>query len=253
MQKRIIVILILSILLIFVSGVALAGINRAVSLFLLADYSSTIQQCKGLIAQGASRNELSQGYLLLGLSQMKEGQLDAARMSLRILIRNFPKDELVQRAHLALGDTYFLEGDFQQALKIYSDILKYYPKSDIVSLVYFRSGQTNLKLGNWYNARRYLKKAKKEFPVSLVSDLASRLLEYEYFFTIQVGSFKDYARAKSLAHKLSTEGHNSYITQVNLKGDMFYRVRIGKLSKRKEAVNLKNELSRQGYPTIIYP
>lgn len=254
MQKGIIFIFVLFAISIFSPNLFAAETEEATGLFLLADYAAVIQECKkGIISPLAKPDEIEYSYFLLGLSQMKEGKLDEARTSLGILIRNFPKSELVQRAHLALADTYFLEENFEVAVKIYSDILRNYPNSGLMSLVYFRLGQTNLKLGHWQEARRYLRKTKDKFPVSLVSGLAARLLEYEYFFTIQVGSFKDYKRAKSLTNELVAKDYDSYIIEIKVDNDRFYRVKVGKLSSRKEAIQLKERLSRQGYPAIICP
>ncbi|MBL7132064.1 MAG: tetratricopeptide repeat protein [Candidatus Omnitrophica bacterium] len=254
MQKRIIAIFALAILLVLNSNLSATEIDKATGLFLLDDYDSVNRECKSIIINPSSRrDEIEYSYFLLGLSQMKEGRLDEARDSFRILIRNFPKSELVQKTHLALADTYFLEENFESALKIYSDILSRYPNSDLMSLIYFRLGQVNLKLGNWQDVRRYLKMAKDKVPNSLVSGFAKRLLGYEYFFTIQVGSFKDYKRAKSLTNELVTKDYDCYIMEAKVDNDRFYRVRVGKLSSRKEAIQLKERLSRQGYPVIIYP
>jgi len=254
MQKRIMFIFVLFIVLFFSLNLFAAEIEETTGLFLLGDYDSAIRDCRSIIINPSSRRDgIEHSYFLLGLSQMKEGKLDEARDSFRILIRNSPKGELVRRAHLALADTYFLEENFKAALKIYSDILTHYPKSDLISLVYFRLGQVNLKLGNWQDARRYLKMTKDKAPNSLVSGFAKRLLGYEYFFTIQIGSFKDYKRAKSLTNELVEKDYDSYIMEARVDNDKFYRVRIGKLSSRKEAVQLKERLFRQGYPAIIYP
>ena len=228
-------------------------IDRATGLFLLSDYAATIQECKSLIVQGGSAQVIMQSYFLLGLSQMKEGKLHEARMNFRVLLRDFPKNKLAVRVHSALADTYFMEGNFQEALKIYEGILRSYPETDNISLIYIRLGQANLKLGNWQQSQIYLSKAKTEFSNTAISELAEKFLKYDSFFSVQVGSFRNYKGAKDTADKLSAKGYGSYIAEAMIDKDRVYRVRVGKLSTRQEAIDLKNDLSYQGYPTIIYP
>lgn len=69
--------------------------------------------------------------------------------------------------------------------------------------------------------------------------------------TIQVGAFKEIENAQRLKQALSLKFRNVYITEKILKGDTFYRVRIGKFRDYNEAYNLAKSMGQEGYKVII--
>lgn len=64
-------------------------------------------------------------------------------------------------------------------------------------------------------------------------------------WSVQVNATKDEAVADSLVKQLQGRGYNSYIVRVNLQGDTWYRVRVGKFPTMAAAtavvMRLKNE------------
>lgn len=69
--------------------------------------------------------------------------------------------------------------------------------------------------------------------------------------TIQVGAFKDYENALRLKQALSLKYSNVYISKANVKGDIYYRVRIGRFIKYEDAFSLAKSMGQEGYPVII--
>lgn len=70
-------------------------------------------------------------------------------------------------------------------------------------------------------------------------------------YTIQVGSFKGLDNAKRLKMGLDLRYLGVYITEVEVKGGMYYRVRIGKFRKRGEAFDVAKALAEEGYSPLI--
>lgn len=69
--------------------------------------------------------------------------------------------------------------------------------------------------------------------------------------TIQVGAFKEIENALRLKQALSLKYHNVYINKANIKGDTFYRVRVGRFTSYDEAFNLAKSMGQEGYKVII--
>jgi|WetSurSiteA1Bulk_404760.scaffolds.fasta_scaffold00201_7 rare lipoprotein A len=70
-------------------------------------------------------------------------------------------------------------------------------------------------------------------------------------FTIQAGSFREYRNAVRLKDSLELKYKNVYIIEATIKIDTFYRVRIGKYSRRDEAYGFAKMLAEEGYAILI--
>jgi rare lipoprotein A len=70
-------------------------------------------------------------------------------------------------------------------------------------------------------------------------------------FTVQVGSFREPSNAERLKMALELKYSRVYITEVELNGDTYYRVRVGKFNVKDEVYNLAKTLADEGYDTLI--
>ncbi len=70
-------------------------------------------------------------------------------------------------------------------------------------------------------------------------------------FTIQVGSFKEISNAIRLKEALELKYNNVYITEANINGDRYYRVRIGKIVEKNAAYRLAKVIEKEGYDILI--
>jgi rare lipoprotein A len=71
-------------------------------------------------------------------------------------------------------------------------------------------------------------------------------------FTIQIGSFRDHDNALHLKEGLDLKYKGVYIIESSVRNTTYYRVRIGKFSLRKDAVDLANSLAYEGYsPWVV--
>ncbi len=69
--------------------------------------------------------------------------------------------------------------------------------------------------------------------------------------TIQVGAFREIENAMRLKQALNLKYQNVYINKVVLRGETFYRVRVGKFTNYDEAYNLAKLMGQEGYKVII--
>jgi len=68
-------------------------------------------------------------------------------------------------------------------------------------------------------------------------------------WTVQVNAFPEEKSAKSWVDRLKNKGYNAYVTEVNIKGKAWYRVRVGNYSTREEARKVEETLkTKENYP-----
>ncbi len=71
---------------------------------------------------------------------------------------------------------------------------------------------------------------------------------YKPSFTVQMGSFRDKKKAHVLKHKLRGKVDDGVrIETFNHRGDIFYRVRVGRFRVKKQAEKLASRLKSSGY------
>ena len=85
--------------------------------------------------------------------------------------------------------------------------------------------------------------------VEVVSSPSSRNGNYfKPIYTVQVGSFNSKVNASSVKNDLPSKIKNDVrIEPVKIKGDTYYRVRVGMFSNKSQAEKLKRELKNYGY------
>jgi rare lipoprotein A len=72
----------------------------------------------------------------------------------------------------------------------------------------------------------------------------------DYFraeYTVQVGSFRDKQSALSLKRELDMNLSDVRIETIDLDGDIYYRIRVGRFSEQGEAEKLATRLRKSGY------
>ena len=66
---------------------------------------------------------------------------------------------------------------------------------------------------------------------------------------MQVGFFANNENADSLKDKLLNKGYPAYVERLGAGS----RVRVGRFKARREALDLGNKLSKEGFPTKVTP
>ena len=61
-------------------------------------------------------------------------------------------------------------------------------------------------------------------------------------WTVQVNAFPDERSAKTWVDRLKNKGYKAYVTEVNVKGKSWYRVRVGQYNTREEAKKVEEAL-----------
>ncbi len=68
-------------------------------------------------------------------------------------------------------------------------------------------------------------------------------------WSVQVNSYPDEKSANDLIDRLKNKGYNAFVTEANIKGKAWYRVRVGPFASREEAVKTEAALkNNENYP-----
>ncbi len=239
------------------SGYAL-NLDKVKVYFLAGDYKSAILEGEKLLAGEAQSARSDELYYFLGLSYLKDANYLRASDIFEIILKEFKNSAFRPEAELGLGDTYFLRGDYDKSEGYYKELLNNNSSDKFKAQVYYRLSQVGAKLGDTQKGREYLEKLKKEFPAStelLLNSELGTLPNYSlgFSYTVQVGSFAESTNARNLTDKLVKSGYDAYVEETQLRNAKAYRVKVGKLKSRPEAVQLQNKLAQAGYPTRICP
>lgn len=218
------------------------------------DYRAAITRGEKMLASAGNDRDADALYYILGLSYLKDGNFLRASDIFEIIINELKSSRYAPQARLGLSDTYFFRGDFQKAKNGYLELLAGQDALNLKAVVYSRLSQCEAKLGNTAAAKDYLDRLSREFPLNVEPGWEAFLLvNNDFYYSVQVGSFASKANAENLIRRLERSGYSAFIEEAVSQGAPVYRVRSGKLASRQEALELEARLSAEGYPTKIFP
>ncbi|PIQ84921.1 MAG: hypothetical protein COV73_06330 [Candidatus Omnitrophica bacterium CG11_big_fil_rev_8_21_14_0_20_43_6] len=203
---------------------------------------------------------------ILGLSYLKESKLDLAQDAFRRILSN-SNSKLKAEAALALADTYLVSGQFNQAEEGYNKLISGGSNSRQKSAVLYRLSQLESKRGDHQKSSEYLFKLKRDFPLSpelrvikgitfintstsaVVCEPAVTVFAETGEYSVQAGFFTSSANANNLKDRLLMKDYAAYVEN----SGTGYRVKVGRVKSKREALDLENKLSRDGFQTKICP
>ena len=217
--------------------------------FLSEDYASALHLADQYLpsAPPGKKDEI---LYLQALSCLKLKRYEEARQKLRRLES--------ATAAVSLGDSYYFETADEAAFKEYKNALQKYPAAEEAPYLLYRLLELADKLGKKEEAKPYRERLMKEFSETPQARQASETFsaaeipstDQSSLFSVQVGSFSKERNATALMRKLHYYKFDAYVHEHE---DKMYRVRVGKLSSRQEALELEKRLKKDGYPTKIIP
>jgi len=228
-------------------------LDKIKSDFISGDYKAAIKEGEDILAEAKHSRNLDEVYYFLGLSYLKDGNYLRAWDIFEIIIKEYKDSRFVSEARLGTGDAHFLMGNFDKARQVYNDLLgaNYANKADL----YFRLIQCAVKLDDTASVKLYREKLAKEFPLYNDAPLTPESPQGtdSFSYSVQVGVFSREVNALNLSKQLNKKGFNSYIEKINSADKTVFRVKVGRLQKRAEALVLADKLSLEGYSVKVCP
>jgi tetratricopeptide (TPR) repeat protein len=219
------------------------NIDKAKIYFLKGEYKQAILEGEKLLARDAHASGSDELYYILGMSYLKEGNFLRASDIFEIILKEFKESAFKDEAKLGLGDTYFLRGAYDKAKACYIALLDNNNRSELKPLLYYRLSQCAFKQGDVEKGNNYLSKLKNGFPLNLEASFNRGSDNSLDFYTVQIGSFTNSSNANNLSNKLISKGYDAYVQEADISGRKIYRVRVGRLKSRLDAVQIKNKLA----------
>jgi tetratricopeptide (TPR) repeat protein len=231
--------------------------------FLQGNYRRVIFEGQAELSRIRFGNADELNYIV-GLSYIKEAKLDLAQDCFRRILDN-SASKFKAEAGLALADTYLVSGKFQEAEAAYHKLISDSINSPQKPAVLYRLSQLESRRGNYQKSSEYLTKLKRDFPLSpelrgskgivvvgpsvgeCEPALNSSAEGGEY--SIQVGFFTSSANANNFKDTLLSKNYPAYLEDAG----SGYRVKVGKVKSRQEALDLEDRLIRDGFQTKICP
>lgn len=198
--------------------------------FLKGNYSETENLAAKYLISHSSFQDADEAAYLQALSLLRLGRSNQARVKLNALGQSARSWAMKAAACASLGDSYFVEKRPDLALLWYEEVLEKYPDADEASYV-----------------REQIRKVGRPAEKTKVKEVVPDKL----FYTVQVGSFSSERNAKTLIKKLEDREYSAYLEEDGAKH--LFRVRVGRLAQKKDALILESLLQREGYVTRIYP
>ena len=221
--------------------------------FMSGDYTGVITETEGLTGKRRKKGEDEILYLR-GRSYLKLGEFENARLEFSKVISKYPRSQISDRVHLSMADSYFEEGNTHEALVGYEKFIKGFPSSQFLNMALFQLGESYLRKGRWQDAKKTLEELRRRYPLSLEGEEADAILKNgEFFFTLQIGSYKYEKNALDAKDALKKKGYNAYISKTELDGRELYRVRVGKCDTIEEVKELQGGLKKEGVASVIFP
>ena len=206
--------------------------------FLTENYSEVDRLSREYLAAGRNQPNTEDVLNLQALSLLKLNRVEEARQKLRELENSFIPLDRKASASASIGDSYFYEGNYLRAREGYEETLRKYPYSDQAAYLKSQLNEISMKSGK---LKGIAEKGTSSFNQK----------NGQAPFTVQVGSFSKQKNAKALVNKLIFRNYDAYVEKDET--SRMYRVRVGRLSSKEEAVVLEAKLKKEGYPTKIFP
>lgn len=232
------------------------NLDKMKAYFISGDYKAAITEGEKVMAKTSSNSiGLDELYYILGLSYLKDGNYLRASDIFEIIIKEFKDTQFLEEAKVGLGDAYFLKGDYEKAGKEYKELLDQKKGLKLKPALYHRLSQCAAKTGDTQRAKDYLDKLKQEFPLNYESlgQEAEPIADNSFYYSVQVGAFSSNINANNLVNELIRKDYPAFIEEARSESGLVYKVRVGKIHLRQEAVELEKKLSGEGYSTKIFP
>ena len=170
-----------------------ASLMTAERAFVKGDYEEVVSIGN---KYGRGRRTLDDSLLhITGRALLKLGRFGEARNCFSRIINNSESDKLLDGAYIGLADSYYLEGNYENAKSHYENAVAYIPDSDEMPVVYYKLGECYAKLGDKSSSKEYYDKLQALYPYSLEAGLLSGGKSDFIIYSVQVGSFKKWARS----------------------------------------------------------
>ena len=196
----------------------------------------------------------------LFLSALLDANGDSALDKYKSLFNKFPRHTYSDNAVFQVGSYYYTKGYYLKSSELYKKIPIYYHDSELLTEsidMFFKTLEITDSKDSIIYYRSVFSKLYPEFknnnlPLTYISNLDKKDINYDTKYTIQVGAFKEYPRAESRMYMLRDLGFGVRIDESIIDNDKFFVIREGIYSTKKSADKIASRIkARTGIKCLI--
>lgn len=233
-------------------AVAANEIEKIEYIFMQERLDEAIQLCRDYIDK--NKGGADKAYLISANCLMRKKDYESCEKNFKAILEKFPESAVRDKAQLGIAEVFFLQSKFDEAKKSYEELISAYPESELLSICYYRLGNIAHKQGRWDEAKKLHEKVMRDYPLCFEAEKANdALINKQFYFTLQVGSFIDRENAVKLKNILKSKGFDADIIEADTGSGIFYRVRVGRFDKKEDVLSCQTRLKKEGFPAKIYP
>ncbi len=203
----------------------------------------------------AKSQRIPGALLILGMINLKAGNIPEATAYFNILRKRYPNDENIPLIHFYWGEHHFEKGDYQKAAQEYQELIQRYPESRFVREASMGMAKSLVKLGQFQDAWQIADYIEKRWPryyteyppiLRINGEITYRLGEYrkakDYYLTAYnidpnaEGSDLVLARLGDIASKLKNAKESRE----------FYELAVARFLEEEGGLISKMRLAEQG-------
>jgi len=254
-------------LVIFVNSGHCLNLDKIKAAYLNGEYKIAISEGEKILLTSVNHAGFDELYYYLGLSYLKDSNYVRADDMFGRVIAEFKDGRFSSQSKLALGDTYFMQGEFEKAEGLYNELLDT-QDTKLKPAVLYRLSHTAMKQGDSAKSNQYQKSLKEDYPFSLEAKLDKEVsivtnkavpesvpldVPSGSVYSVQVGFFSSKENSLNFTKELNQNDIPAYVEEDTADSKVSYRVKVGILRTRQEAVDLQKQLAGKGYSTKICP
>lgn len=223
--------------------------------YLRGEYALVAQVGEQLMAPPELADRQDHLWYVIGMAQLQRRQFAEAGYAFQQVITRFPESPRRPDVEIGLAEVQWQTGDPQAAVAQYDAWVAHWGSGHPAAIrAHYNLGMAARAAGQWDKARAAFQEIVQRHPMSFEATLAQQVLQHgEFAFSVQVGAFGVRANAARLQRELVRRGYAAIVDQTTADGRPIYRVRVGQVATRDEALQSAARLRQDGFPAKVVP
>jgi len=211
-------------------------------------FSQAREIFKEIVKKDGTNPRIAEVYYYLGRLSIEP---DSALFYYTKLIQKHPTSRYTEIAFLEIAKIHIARENYRDAVVVLNELQKNFPDTNLKVETMFWLGVSYLGLKKTDEGLSILKNLQNSFPKSVWAERATNIMpskeeNNKEYFTIQVGSYRNQKYAQKFAEEIKEKGFDAEIIEASVKGNLYYRVWVGKFLSLDKAKAFHKKLDSLG-------
>lgn len=171
---------------------------------------------------------------------------DSALSFYKKVINDYPQSRYADISYLETAKINIAMKNYENAIATLNGLLQKTPDTNLKDEVLFWLGVSYMSSDQEKKGASILENLQTTFPKSVWSERAANIISTKgpvvnQYFTVQVGSYRNKSNAEKYAEEMTKMGFDTQVVDALVKGNIYYRVWVGRFSiiEQAKAFSLK--------------